>query len=92
MSFLACVLILAVGVLIGAIGIAGFLVVPILVFVEGASVRDAVIVAAVSFLSVRVSCRWRRGCIAGDSRPVAIACSWWRLFRARYWARCCSGS
>ncbi|MGH8223718.1 MAG: hypothetical protein ACREQZ_12160 [Woeseiaceae bacterium] len=36
MSVLAYVLILAVGVLVGTVGMGGLLVVPILVFVEGA--------------------------------------------------------
>lgn len=50
MTLLALVLVLLVGVLIGAVGIGGFLVVPVLVFLEGRSVRDAVIAATVSFV------------------------------------------
>jgi uncharacterized membrane protein YfcA len=50
MTLLALVLLLLVGVLIGAVGIGGFLVVPVLVFLEGRSVRDAVIAATVSFV------------------------------------------
>jgi len=50
MTLLALVLVLLVGLLIGAVGIGGFLVVPVLVFLEGRSVRDAVIAATVSFV------------------------------------------
>ena len=44
-------LIVAIGVSIGAVGVGGFLVVPVLVFVEGRSLRDAVIAATVSFVT-----------------------------------------
>lgn len=50
MSLLTFSLIFLVGLLIGAVGIGGFLVVPVLVFLEGRSFRDAVIAATVSFL------------------------------------------
>jgi uncharacterized membrane protein YfcA len=49
-SLLAFALIAAIGVAIGAVGIGGFLVVPVLVFVEGRPLRDAVIAATVSFV------------------------------------------
>lgn len=50
MTLLALVLVLLVGLLIGAVGIGGFLVVPVLVLLEGQPVRDAVIAATVSFV------------------------------------------
>ena len=50
MSLLTLALIVAIGVAIGAVGIGGFLVVPVLVFVEGRPLRDAVMAATVSFV------------------------------------------
>ena len=50
MNLFALALIVAIGVSIGAVGIGGFLVVPVLVFVEGRTLRDAVIAATVSFV------------------------------------------
>lgn len=50
MTLLAIGLIIIIGLLIGAVGVGGFLVVPILVFVDGRPLRDAVIAATVSFL------------------------------------------
>lgn len=49
MSPTAFLLVLAVGALIGAVGIGGFLLVPVLVFLEGRPLREAVIAATVSF-------------------------------------------
>lgn len=48
-NLLALALIAAIGVSIGAVGIGGFLVVPVLVFVEGRTLREAVIAASVAF-------------------------------------------
>ena len=50
MNLFALALIVAIGVSIGAVGIGGFLVVPVLVLVEGRTLRDAVIAATVSFV------------------------------------------
>lgn len=49
-TLLAFFLIFLIGALIGAVGVGGFLVVPILVFLDGRPVRDAVIAATVSFI------------------------------------------
>jgi uncharacterized membrane protein YfcA len=60
----AALLLLAVtGALIGMVGIGGFLLVPIVVHLQGASVRDAVAVAAITFLAsglLSVAISWRR--------------------------------
>lgn len=71
MTLLALVLVLLVGVLIGAVGVGGFLVVPVLVFLEGRSVRDAVIAATVSFVgsglvALYVWLRQEKSAPAGD--------------------------
>jgi len=50
-SVLALVLVAAIGLLIGLIGLGGFLLVPVLVLLQGTSTRDAVVVAAVAFLA-----------------------------------------
>lgn len=49
-SLIAFALIAGIGIAIGAVGIGGFLVVPVLVFVEGRPLREAVIAATVSFV------------------------------------------
>ncbi|MEO5701906.1 MAG: sulfite exporter TauE/SafE family protein [Casimicrobiaceae bacterium] len=51
MSVIAALLVAGIGVLIGTVGLGGFLLVPVLVYLEGASVRDAVVVAALAFLT-----------------------------------------
>ncbi|MEP7207018.1 MAG: sulfite exporter TauE/SafE family protein [Casimicrobiaceae bacterium] len=51
MSVIAALLVAGIGVLIGTVGLGGFLLVPVLVYLEGASVRDAVVVAALAFLA-----------------------------------------
>lgn len=51
MSVLALVLVAAIGVMIGLIGLGGFLLVPVLVLLQGTSTREAVVVAAVAFLA-----------------------------------------
>lgn len=77
MNLLALALIVAVGVSIGAVGIGGFLVVPVLVFVEGRSLRDAVIAATVSFvgagLVALVEVLRRPRDQARDARPFLVA-------------------
>src|SRR5690348_9737644 len=50
MDLLALTLVASIGVLIGAVGIGGFLVVPVLVFVQGRPLREAVVAATVSFV------------------------------------------
>ena len=50
MDLPALLLLALVGALIGAVGIGGFLVVPVLVFVQGRALREAVIAAVVSFV------------------------------------------
>jgi len=62
MTLTTALLVVAVGALIGLVGLGGFLLVPILVALEGASTRDAVMVAAVSFLCAGLLslALWRR--------------------------------
>jgi uncharacterized membrane protein YfcA len=50
-SVLALLLVSAIGLLIGLIGLGGFLLVPVLVLLQGTSTREAVVVAAVAFLA-----------------------------------------
>ena len=50
MSLLALALVFLIGALIGAVGVGGFLLVPVLVFLDGRPVRDAVVLATVSFV------------------------------------------
>src|SRR5690606_10737645 len=49
-SLLALALVFLIGALIGAVGVGGFLLVPVLVFLDGRPVRDAVVLATVSFV------------------------------------------
>ncbi len=51
MSLLAALLVVSIGALIGAVGLGGFLLVPLLVLLEGVSVRQGVVVAAIAFLA-----------------------------------------
>lgn len=51
MSLTLALLVAAVGVLIGAVGLGGFLMVPLLTLFEAASVRQSVVVAALAFLA-----------------------------------------
>ena len=62
MSLATIALVVAVGALIGAVGLGGFLMVPILMLLEGASVRQGVVIAAVAFLASGVVslALWRR--------------------------------
>lgn len=70
MSLLTIVLVAAVGALIGAVGLGGFLMVPLLMLLEGTSVRQGVVVAAVAFLASGVVSLllWRRR--SGDARET----------------------
>lgn len=54
MDLPALLLLALVGALIGAVGIGGFLVVPVLVFVQGRPLREAVIAAVVAFVGAGV--------------------------------------
>jgi len=49
-SIVAAILVGAVGALIGAVGLGGFMLVPVLMYFEAASVREAIVVAALAFL------------------------------------------
>lgn len=49
-ALLGLLLVGAIGVLVGAVGVGGFLLVPVLVLVHGVSVRNAVVVSTLSFL------------------------------------------
>lgn len=62
MTLLAALLVAAIGALIGAVGLGGFMMVPLLMFLEGASVRQGVVVAAIAFLASGVVSLllWRR--------------------------------
>src|SRR5690606_29038998 len=53
---------MAIGALIGAVGLGGFMMVPLLMFLEGTPVRQGVVVAAVAFLASGVTslALWRR--------------------------------
>ena len=63
-------LVAGIGLLIGSVGLGGFLMVPVLMFVEGATVRQAVVTAAVAFLASGLvsAALWRRDA-EGDVRP-----------------------
>jgi uncharacterized membrane protein YfcA len=63
MSLAAALLVGGIGMLIGMVGLGGFLLVPVLMLMEGASVHDAVVSAAVAFLASGVVALvlWRRG-------------------------------
>ncbi|MCC7327505.1 MAG: sulfite exporter TauE/SafE family protein [Burkholderiales bacterium] len=50
MSLVAALLVGSIGALIGAVGLGGFMLVPVLMYFEGVSVREAIVVAALSFL------------------------------------------
>lgn len=54
MHLLAFALIVTIGASIGAVGVGGFLVVPVLVFLDGRPLRDAVIAATVSFVGAGI--------------------------------------
>ncbi|OWT59204.1 sulfite exporter TauE/SafE family protein [Candidimonas nitroreducens] len=51
MSLLAILLIAAIGSLIGAVGLGGFMMVPVLMLLENTTVRQSVIIATVAFLA-----------------------------------------
>ena len=51
MSLTAILLVAAIGALIGAVGLGGFLMVPLLALMEGTSVREGIVVAAIAFLT-----------------------------------------
>ena len=68
MSLTAILLVAAIGALIGAVGLGGFLMVPLLALMEGTSVREGIVVAAIAFLvSFFVS--------SADSRFLVLAAS-----------------
>jgi uncharacterized membrane protein YfcA len=50
-SVATLVLVAAIGALIGAVGLGGFMMVPVLMLLEGASVKQGVVIAAVAFLA-----------------------------------------
>lgn len=77
MHLLSFALIVTIGASIGAVGVGGFLVVPVLVFLDGRPLRDAVIAATVSFVgagivSLVVSLR-RSGDHARGGGPFLVA-------------------
>ncbi|MEO8855804.1 MAG: sulfite exporter TauE/SafE family protein [Burkholderiaceae bacterium] len=51
MSLTAILLVASIGAMIGAVGLGGFLMVPLLTLLEGTSVRQGVVVAAIAFLA-----------------------------------------
>ena len=51
MSLAAAALVAGIGVLIGNVGLGGFLMVPVLVHLQGATVREGLVVAALAFLA-----------------------------------------
>ena len=71
------VVVFLIGTLIGVVGVGGFLLVPVLVFLEGGTVREAVILAAVSFAGsglVALAARpWRSGATPGAYAPFVLA-------------------
>lgn len=76
MSVATILLVVAIGALIGAVGLGGFMMVPVLMFLEGSSVRQGVVIAAVAFLaSGLVSLAlWRRQPGAGrEQRSFLLA-------------------
>jgi uncharacterized membrane protein YfcA len=77
LHLLAFALIVTIGVSIGAVGVGGFLVVPVLVFLDGRPLRDAVIAATVSFVgaglvALVISLR-RGGKDSRDGRSFLVA-------------------
>lgn len=76
MSLTAVLLIVAIGALIGAVGLGGFMMVPLLMFLEGTSVRQGVVVASIAFLASGVVSLllWRRTLArTGSDRPFLLA-------------------
>lgn len=71
MTLTAAVLVVGIGALIGVVGLGGFLLVPVLMLLEGAPVHQAVVVAAVAFLASGVVslALWRRHTADGDGLP-----------------------
>ena len=71
MTIAAALLVGGIGVLIGIVGLGGFLLVPVLMLLEGAPVHEAVVVAAVAFLASGVVSLvlWRRGAPAETVFP-----------------------
>ncbi len=67
MSVTAVLVVGVIGLLIGTVGLGGFLMVPALLLLEGATIRQAVIVAAIAFLAsglVSLARWWRRPAFA----------------------------
>lgn len=58
MSITAILLIAAIGALVGAVGLGGFLMVPLLTLLEGTSVRQGIVVAAIAFLASGLVSLW----------------------------------
>ena len=77
MSLLALALVFLIGALIGAVGVGGFLLVPVLVFLDGRPVRDAVILATVSFVGAGLAALYmetrQRGWSGAASRTFVLA-------------------
>jgi uncharacterized protein len=76
---LALTLVATIGILIGAVGIGGFLVVPVLVVLQGRPVREAVVAATVSFVGAGLVSlalvRRERGVVDATVRPFLVACA-----------------
>lgn len=78
MSLATVALIAAIGALIGAVGLGGFMMVPVLMVLEGASVKQGVVIAAVAFLASGVVslALWRRQPGNGrQERNFLLACA-----------------
>jgi uncharacterized membrane protein YfcA len=80
MDLLALTLVASIGVLIGAVGIGGFLVVPVLVFLQGRPLREAVVAATVSFVGAGVVAlvalaQGRRDARTRDGLAFLLACA-----------------
>jgi len=69
-TIVAALLVAGIGLLIGTVGLGGFLMVPVLMFMEGVTVRQAVVVAAVAFLAAGLTslALWQRSA-PDDARP-----------------------
>jgi uncharacterized membrane protein YfcA len=72
MTLATVMLVFGIGLLIGTVGLGGFIMVPVLMLLEGTTVRQAVVIAAIAFLASGIVslALWRRhpGADAGSHR------------------------
>jgi uncharacterized membrane protein YfcA len=85
-SLVAALLIAAIGVLVGAVGLGGFLLVPVLVLLDGRAPHEALAAATLAFAAAGVlswvTARPADGAGAGTDRPAAAQVRWAFLLAA----------